>query len=52
VVVSSTKIEPQSGGERLEKVKELRREYDDDPPVWAGLLRTPFTELEFPKPAK
>jgi hypothetical protein len=48
VLVSSTKVEPQYGYERLLD-REKKLVHADEEPVWAGLLRTPFTEIDLPK---
>lgn len=48
VLVSTKKIEPKYSG-LVEKVKLLERLRHDNAARWGGVLRTPFTEMQFPE---
>jgi hypothetical protein len=50
VLVTSGEVElPHGRGERLQKAVEVvRKPNRDEPPVWSGVLRTAFAELQFP----
>jgi hypothetical protein len=50
VLVTATELELPRGRELVKEVRPLRRRWieADDAPVWAGIVRTDFTELQFP----
>jgi hypothetical protein len=51
VLVTSGEIElPYAHGERMKKLEVIRKPRGNEPPVWSGVVRTAFVDVQFPPP--